>query len=580
MHTQRKAQSKGSKSSKTHQSSTKSPSHQTARSLRTKSSKLHKSSLRTPPTQSSPSTPLLSITSPISTQSSRTRSVSTRKLRRTFSTTPTDPANDHSLLPYTPNQQRMIDVAHNDDLVQKMVQELDNHSLSIHDIKNHNFVSPFLAENPPHKVIDTLPVVTEEGLTDKILYEAKIKHSRKYRAAEYVREHQPQMRAAIVGVPSAAAMYATHDFANYLSQVIETQGYDLLTQTNLIMALGAFQALVAVGLMVNANNILSLAGQPSESVIQDIVRRTLRNKDLHAKVGSHLRFGHFVSLATIPGGPRFWGNKAHHHQEWLAHDKGTFEHQTPDIAFPNVTQRFLNMFPFFKQTQWNTASEQKVALDMKNHPAKYLTHYDESIPVYDDYKEVHEQYQEELMASLNEQLADIQQQKKELDEKEDITTTSTDQSSTNSTDLATITPSNSTALAIPSKLTPPPPPPKTPEQIEQDRKMRRIKVTSYNGWERYWQPRRLTLSAHIVGTQDEGLLLCEVEKFNYGPAFRYSGGMTQYKVFQFVSLKTGEVTNFDQVERPSLLTHAHLRSFFDTMPADYVTHNGQTIAKM
>lgn len=100
-------------------------------------------------------------------------------------------------------------------------------------------------------------------------------------------------------------------------------------------------------------------------------------------------------------------------------------------------------------------------------------------------------------------------------------------------------------------------------------KLRKTRVASYSGWERFWKPRRLQFTAHLIGPSDEGLVLCEVEKLNYGPAFRGSGGMTSYKVFQYVSLKTGQVTNIDQSERPSLLSHAHVQQLFDTIPVTF-----------
>jgi hypothetical protein len=386
-------------------------------------------------------------------------------------------------------------------------------------VTNESFNSPAIANHDIQTMSPGPIVVTEDKMVTMIQKHAKVKASKKFAASEYVRNHQPAVRAAILAIPAALTMWATHDLSLYLASLTDALGQDAELTSNVLMALGGFQAIVAAGLVSNANKILSLAGQPTEAVVQTIIRRALHSEKLTQTLGKNFKLGHFVSVGTKNGGPRWTNTKIRAYEEWLQHDAGKFTQPIPEIPFPKFTQKFLSAFPAFQTTAWNVAVAERVAADMKKNPEDYLDHDSES--------------------------------------------TSEEEVAENDHGVAAAT-ATAAAATKPIEVTQHEPPTQLSDQMLRQRK---AEVSSYHGWERYWKPRRLQFSAHLIGTQDEGLLLCEVEKFHFGVGFPQDGGKIQYKVFQFVSFKTGKVTPLDQfTERPSLLSHAHIEQLFDTIP--------------
>eukprot|EP00461_Guttulinopsis_vulgaris_P001293 UN01293 len=372
-----------------------------------------------------------------------------------------------------------------------------------------------------------------------------------YRLSEQLRDHESQVRAFILAVPAAIVMWGAHDAALYASSLIDNYTQDAELTSNALMLLGAAQAGLAGWLFKSANKVLTLAGQPSEPVIKEIIKLSLKNQKLHDIMGGKFKIGHFSTVSTIPGELRITDSKAQHYQEWLNFQQDKFTQPIPEVPFPRFMQRYLSAFPAFQTSAWNAAVAEKVAADLQQNPQDYLSESSTE-------ESEEEQQNNDNNNNTNTNNTALAKKNKQIDDADSE---------------EAVDPKDIPNIAIDETLDPEVRRAVNPVQYDAQTGLKHIprawEVTSYNGYERLWKPRRLQFATHLVGPNDEGMLIAEVEKFQFGPGSKHASGLLQYNVCQFVSLKTGQVTSLtSKQERPSLLTHAHVKKLFDTLPPD------------
>jgi hypothetical protein len=160
-----------------------------------------------------------------------------------------------------------------------------------------------------------------------------------------------------------------NDACMMIPTACDGMGFSGETTLDAIYLGGVISTLTALGLIKACSKILSLAGQPSEAVIQEVFRRALSHEKLREHMGGDVKVGHFCSVATQEGSFRFLDHKNRIYKDWLAFDANKFTSPLAPIAFPNFITKSLKHFPGFQTVAWNNGAEKRAALELQNAPA-------------------------------------------------------------------------------------------------------------------------------------------------------------------------------------------------------------------
>lgn len=200
--------------------------------------------------------------------------------------------------------------------------------------------------------------VRENYETNKQPFFKKMKN----KMSTYCLNHQPQLRIFSLAAASYYILKWTNAFTMDVIVTADGMGIEPSTTAGLLYAGGAINALVALGLIKGCAHILSLAGQPSEAVIQEVLRRTIATPELEAKLGAKPVIGKFCSVSCTEGSFRFLNTKQRQYKDWLAYDAHTFTKPLPMLLFPKFATKIIGKFPGFQTVAWNHGAEERAVV--------------------------------------------------------------------------------------------------------------------------------------------------------------------------------------------------------------------------
>lgn len=418
--------------------------------------------------------------------------------------------------------------------------------------------APSSSEPQPSTAVLSAPVQSSkppstssipDELATKVAHQEKLATNFVFRSAERLRDYQSISRALILSVPAVATMWTAHKTAVYFSSVIDIAGIDQDLTSNALMALGAAQAAVAYGLFYTGKKILQLANQPSQELLEDVVRRTLRLSGVSELLGKQFTIGKFTSVSVVPEN-KLSQSKQKHIRSWLQHNPAAFTQPIPDVPLPAFISNMLATMPAFQTVAWNKGVSQRLEADMKNHPEDYLP---------------------ESSSSSSEEVGDTSVAANQTHElalasaSADQKTKTPTQESTNESKVDDSSQSESES----EHLTTPPTHPGRDITVSPQKNRISSILPNFRNWDSYWQPRHIQFTLHLVGEKDEGLLLCQADQFQFGSKAFSSGGLMEYAVLEFVSFKTGKVTDLANNQLATILSPQHVEDLVEMMPPDF-----------
>lgn len=135
--------------------------------------------------------------------------------------------------------------------------------------------------------------------------------------ASFIFNNQGNMRFYTVYGISVIAFCEMISLTNHAVSLIQDMGFSDSAVANSIYGAGIAHTLAAIGTIKFASYLTSLAGRPSQGVIQEICEHARTHPALIAKLGGPAVPGVFSTVSSIDGSFRFWDDRGKVYDEWI-----------------------------------------------------------------------------------------------------------------------------------------------------------------------------------------------------------------------------------------------------------------------